>query len=82
MLVYGKNVAKDLLKNNKDVRKIYFQEGFSDNDIILLSEKLNIPVNYCSKKEMDRLCSGVHQGIILDIPDFSYYDFKRFLNDK
>ena len=81
MLVYGKNVAKDLLKNNKDVRKIYFQEGFSDNDIILLSEKLNIPVNYCSKKEMDRLCSGVHQGIILDIPDFSYYDFKRFLNE-
>ena len=44
-------------------------------------KKLNIPVNYCSKKEMDRLCSGVHQGIILDIPDFSYYDFKRFLNE-
>ncbi len=81
MLVYGKNVARDLLKNKKNIRKIYFQDGFSDKEIISLSEKYKIPVTIYSKREMDHLCSGVHQGIILDIPEYSYYDFKEFLAD-
>ena len=80
MLVFGRNVAEDLLKKNKKVKKIYFQEGFSDKNIISLSEKLKIPVKVCSKKEMDHLCSGVHQGIILDIPDYEYYDLKQVLD--
>ena len=81
MLVFGKNVAKDLLQKNKNIRKIYFQDNFSDKEIISLSEKLNIPFQYYSKKEMDHLCSGVHQGIILDIPDYSYYDLKEYLRN-
>ena len=79
MLVFGRNVAIDLLKKNKNIRKIYFQEGFSDKTIISLSEKAKIPVKVCSKKEMDHLCSGVHQGIILDIPDYEYTDLKEIL---
>lgn len=79
MLVFGRNVAIDLLKKNKNIRKIYFQEGFSDKTIISLSEKAKIPVKECSKKEMDHLCSGVHQGIILDIPDYEYTDLKEIL---
>ena len=79
MLVFGRNVAIDLLKKNKNIRKIYFQEGFSDKTIISLSEKAKIPVKVCSKKEMDHLCSGVHQGIILDIPDYEYTDLKELL---
>ncbi len=79
MLVFGRNVAIDLLKKNKNVRKIYFQEGFSDKTIISFSEKAKIPVKICSKKEMDHLCSGVHQGIILDIPDYEYTDLKEIL---
>ena len=81
MLVCGKNVAKDLLEKNKNIRKIYFQENFSDKEIFSLSEKLNIPFQTCSKKEMDHLCPGVHQGIILDIPDYSYYDLKDYLKN-
>ena len=30
---------------------------------------------------MDHLCSGVHQGIILDIPDYSYMDLHELLED-
>ena len=77
MLVYGKNVAFDLLKKNKNVKKIYFQDNFEDENIISLVKKLKIPFNYCTKSEMNRLCNGVHQGIILDIPDYSY----KKLND-
>ena len=74
MLVFGKNVANDLLKKNKKIRKLIIQENFSDKNIISLIEKLKLKTEIMSKHEMDRLCSGVHQGIILDIPDYQYGD--------
>lgn len=79
MLVYGRNVARDLLKKNKNIRKIIIQDGFEDKKLISLIEKLKLDVKYSSKKEMDHLCSGVHQGIILDIPDYLYADMNDFL---
>ena len=33
MLVYGRNVAKDILKKNKKVRKVILQENFDDKEI-------------------------------------------------
>ena len=78
MLVYGKNVARDLLKNKKNIKKIILVEHFDDKEIISLIEKLKLPVKKVSKKEIDHLCSGLHQGIILDIPDYSYLDLHTF----
>ena len=81
MLVYGKNVARDLLQNNKKIRKIIIQDNFNDKEIISLIEKGNFPVETRSNREMDHLCSGVHQGIILDIPDYQYTELKDVLED-
>ena len=72
MLVYGKNVARDILKNNKEIKKIIIQDNFDDKEIISLIEKSKIRVETKSKREIDNLCSGLHQGIILDIPDYQY----------
>ena len=81
MLVYGRNVAKDLLENGKNIRKIIIQENFEDKELKSLIEKLNLKVETRSKKEMDYLSSGVHQGIILDIPDYQYAELKDVLED-
>lgn len=72
MLVYGKNVCEDLIKNNKKINNIFLQEGFSDKNIISLIENSKIDYKYLSKREIDNLVSGVHQGIILSIPDYQY----------
>lgn len=72
MLVYGRNVAKELLENGKDVKKIFLQDNFDDKKIISLMEKLKISVEIKQKREMDHLCNGLHQGIILDIRDYQY----------
>ena len=42
-------------------------------------ENYKLEVKTLSKKEMDHLCSGLHQGIILDIPDYSYVNFNDFI---
>ena len=81
MLVMGRNVAEDLLKKNKKVRKVIIQEGFDDKNIISLIEKNNLVVETKSKREIDHLCPGVNQGIILDIPDYKYMELNDFINN-
>ena len=81
MLVFGRNVAKELLNKNKKIKKIYLQDGFNDKSIISLIEKYKINVKYCSKKEIDDLSSGVHQGIILDIPDYEYKNINTIFDN-
>ena len=82
MLVYGRNVAKELLENGKIVQKIILQDGFSDKEINSLIEKRKVPVQYKSKREIDRLAPGVHQGIILFITDYKYKNISDVLDDE
>ena len=72
MLVYGRNVAKEILRKNKKVEKIVLQEGFDDKELKSLIENGNFRVEVKSKRDIDRLAEGVHQGIILYIPDYKY----------
>lgn len=81
MLVMGRNVAIELLKKNKNIRKIIIQEGFDDKNILNLIESANLPIKTVSKREIDHLCPGVNQGIILDIPDYKYMELNDFLNN-
>lgn len=81
MLVYGRNVAQEYLKKVEKVRKIYLQDNFHDQNLIFTIEKSKIPVVLKSKNELDQLANGVHQGIILDVVDFSYTDYQEFLKE-
>ncbi len=82
MLVYGRNVAEEYLQKTGKVRKIYLQVGFHDEKLKFLVEKSKIPVIYRDKRELDQLANGVHQGIILDVVDFSYTDYHDFIQDE
>ena len=81
MLVYGRNVAKDLIKKNKKIEKIVLQEGFDDKELNSLIENGNFRVEVKSKRDIDRLAHGVHQGIILYIPDYKYKSLNEVLNN-
>lgn len=82
MLVFGRNVARDLLKNGKPIKKVILQEGFNEKDIFELIEKNNLKVEIKSKKEIDNLIDGVHQGIILSIPDYQYSNIESSYDDE
>ena len=81
MLVYGRNVTKEILQKNKKVEKVILQDGFDDNLLNSLIEKAKLPVIYKSKKEIDHLIDGLHQGIILAIPDYKYYDLDTVFDE-
>lgn len=80
MLVYGRNVAKEMLLNEKRVNKIYLQEKFNDKEIISLIKKREIEVENLPKFEMNKKTNGNHQGIILDIEDFKYKELQSVFN--
>ena len=82
MLVYGRNVAKEILGKNKKVEKIVLQEGFDDKEINSLIEKGNFRVEVKQKRDIDRLADGVHQGIILYIPDYKYKTLSEVLENE
>lgn len=82
MLVYGRNVAKEILNNNKKVKKITLLENFSDKEILSLIEKRKIKVEYLNKKGFSRFDKFSHQGIILDIDDFCYTDYSLFFDEE
>ena len=80
MLVYGRNVAEEFLKNNKNkIKKIIIQEGFDDKNINSLLESVNIPTYFKKRYELDKLAEGVHQGIILDVMDYEYYSINEVI---
>ena len=72
MLVYGRNVAKEILRSNKKVKKVMIQRDFNEKEIISLIEKRNLNYTYLDKKELAKFEKYSHQGIILDIEDFVY----------
>ena len=80
MIVYGRNVAKEVLKNNKKIKEVFLQDSFDDKEIISLLETKKINVKRLNKKEISRFDNFSHQGIILDIKDFSYTDVEDFFD--
>lgn len=82
MLVYGKNVAKEVLKSDKKIEKIIIQEDFNDDYIISLIEKRKINPHIATKKDFLRFDKYSHQGIILYIEDFRYSELEDFIMDE
>ena len=80
MLVYGRNVAKEVLQKPKKVKKVTLLKDFKEKDILSLIEKNKIKVEYLDKKGFSKFDKYSHQGIILDIEDFSYTDYEEFLS--
>lgn len=79
MYIYGKNVAKETLKESRDVKEVYLSTNFSDNEIINLLKKNNVIIKYCKQFELDKMVDGNHQGIVLKVPDYEYADIDELL---
>ena len=48
MIVYGKNVAKEILNNKKEIKKIYLSDNFNDEEI--LNKIKNLKITILSRK--------------------------------
>ena len=76
MYVYGKNVAKEIISNNRKIKKAYLSLNLKDSKIDEDLKSMNVAINYLNNHEMDKLEKKNHQGIILEIPDYKYLSEK------
>lgn len=67
MLVYGRNVLKEL--DIKRIRKIYI----SSNELVSTLKQMNLKYDIVPKQRLDKMVQGNHQGIVIDIFDYEYY---------
>ncbi|MEF2783399.1 MAG: 23S rRNA (guanosine(2251)-2'-O)-methyltransferase RlmB [Clostridium sp.] len=77
--VYGKNVIKQLLKDNKTIHEIILQEGVRDHVLESEIRRKQIPVKIMGKKKMDQMLQGNHQGIAAAIDDYKTWDIEELL---
>ena len=67
MLVYGKNVLKEL--DIKKIKKAYV----ASNNYLNYLKKNKIKFEYVDKNRLDKMVDGKHQNIVLEIYDYEYY---------
>lgn len=81
MYVYGKNVAKELINNKRNIISAYLSKNMMSSEIEKDLKNINTKITYLDKYEMDKMESGNHQGVILQIPDFKYLNINDMINN-
>ncbi len=82
MLVSGRNNVKEVLKSfqSDKIKRAICTPNFNEQDILMLIKNLNISIIYKEKWELDKMTKNNHQGIILEVPDFSYTNLEDLIN--
>lgn len=81
MYVFGRNVAKELINNNRKIKKVYLNDNLKGSQIDEALKKNNVLINYLTNSQMDKLEKKNHQGVILEIPDYEYLSEQDMLNN-
>ena len=83
MLVYGKNVAREILKSNTKVYKVFLDNNFNDDEFLNLIHKNNLKIFHIDRNKLNKMCdNGINQGIALDIEDYKYLSIESIENDR
>ena len=54
MIVFGRNVAKELIDSKKEIKKVIMSKTFDDKNIIDYLEKNNIKIIKMEKRDIDK----------------------------
>ena len=75
-LIIGKNSCIEALRAGRKIRSITLLDKKardSSDEILKLSEKMGIPVEYADRSTMDRMAKGAsHQGVIASAEAYTY----------
>ncbi len=81
MLTYGKNVAREVLKSDAIIKKVYVTESI-EADILNLINKKKLNTITKDKNALDKMVDANTQGIVIDIYNNFFIDIDMVIDDK
>ena len=79
-IIYYASEALKIATISKDkIKKVYRSNKFKDNEIITLIKKKNINPILLDMRDLDKMCKGLHQGIILEVEDVKTYSLEDII---
>ena len=72
MIVFGRNVAKEILSSDKKVFNAYISNSFDEKEILDIINKRNIKITKLDRRAMDNKFGNNNQGIALEIEDYKF----------
>lgn len=80
--VYGINTSRNALMHNQTIKNIYLLNGFKNPQIYKLIKEKNFNFTYLNNKQMEELVGKAnHQGVIVEVNDYSYYELDDLLKE-
>ena len=80
--VYGINTSRNALMHNQTIKNIYLLNGFKNPQIFKLIKEKNFNYTYLNSKQMEDLVGkNNHQGVIVEINDYKYYELDDLLKE-
>lgn len=77
MLVFGKNVATEVINSKTKIKKVFVTKNFDNKYILDYFRNNNIKIINMDKREMDEKYGKGAQGIVLDIEDYEYHELNE-----
>lgn len=80
--VFGRNACRNAILHNETLKNVFVVDGFKDSTIISLLQKKRIKYEYLSSTKMNQLANnGNHQGIIVEVNEYAYYELDQLLKE-
>lgn len=80
MYVYGKNVVREAILNNRKIHKLYLDSKFSDNAFMKFLKDHNVSFTSTDKGELNNLTNGgIHQGVVANVQEYQYYSLDEVI---
>ena len=75
--IYGKNAVKATLENPKRVIGLYCEDN--QQEMIRLAVKMNVAYQIVSRKKLDQLVTGLHQGVVCEVESYPLTDLEELI---
>ena len=80
-ILYGKQVVRQVLKENRRVKKLYLQSA--SPELEALAKKAGVPVVYADRKKLNRIAdSEHHQGCAVEIEPYQTVSLEELIRGK
>lgn len=81
MIVYGKNVIREIVYNKREIYKLYIDNKFNDYDFLNFLKNHNIRYTKVAKDKLNELTNNnLHQGIVCDCKPYEYKKLSEVLD--